>query len=56
VTSAIQAVSGVTSAQVLLAEKRAVVTYDPARVQPAAIAEAVRGAGYAPGVPVPVTN
>jgi Cu+-exporting ATPase len=51
VTSAILAVDGVKDAKVLLAEKRAIVTYDPARVQPAAVAAAIREAGYAPGQP-----
>ena len=55
-TSAIQGVSGVTEAKVVLAEKRAIVTYDPSRVQPAAIAAAVREAGYQPGDPTPVTR
>ncbi len=55
-TAAIQGVDGVRSAQVLLAEKRAIVTYDPAKVQPAAIAAAIRGAGYQPGEPAAVTN
>ncbi len=54
-TAAIQGVEGVQDAKVILAEKRAVVSYDPARVQPAAIAAAVRDAGYEPGAPVPVT-
>ena len=56
VTSAIQAVDGVKSADVSLSEKRAVVTYDPARVQPAALVAAVREAGYEPGEPAPVKN
>jgi len=56
VTAAIQGVEGVKEAKVLLDEKRAIVTYDPARVQPAAIAAAVREAGYRPGEPSPLTN
>ena len=55
-TAAIQGVEGVKEAKVLLDEKRAIVTYDPARVQPAAIAAAVREAGYRPGEPSPLTN
>jgi Cu+-exporting ATPase len=56
VTRALEAVEGVRSAEVLLAEKRAVVTYDPARVQPAALAAAIRDTGYEPGDPAAVTN
>ncbi len=56
VTSAIQAVDGVKQADVSLAEKRAVVTYDPARVQPAALVAAIKTAGYGAGDPAPVTN
>ncbi len=55
VTSAIEAVDGVKSVNVSLAEKRAVVAYDPARVKPAALVAAIRGTGYEPGEPVPVT-
>ncbi len=55
VTSAIQAVDGVKSVNVSLAEKRAVVTYDPARVKPAAFVAAIEGAGYGAGEPAPVT-
>ncbi len=56
VTAALRAVDGVQDAQVSLAEKRAVVTYDPARVQPPALAAAVRDAGYEPGAPSPLTR
>ncbi len=55
-TDAIQGVDGVKDAKVLLDENRAIVTYDPARVQPAAIAAAVRDAGYEPGAPSAVTR
>ena len=55
-TAAIQGVDGVKDAKVSLDEKRAIVTYDPARVQPAAIAAAVREAGYQPGEPSAITN
>ncbi len=55
-TAAIQGVEGVKEAKVLLAEKRAIVTYDPARVQPPAIQAAIRAAGYEPGPPSPLTN
>jgi copper chaperone CopZ len=51
VTAALTAVDGVSDAQVSLAEKRAVVTYDPRRVQPAAMTAAIREAGYEPGEP-----
>jgi copper chaperone CopZ len=51
VTNALRAVEGVRTAEVILAEKRAVVTFEPARVQPAALAAAVRDAGYEPGEP-----
>jgi copper chaperone CopZ len=54
VTNALLGVDGVADAKVILAEKRAVVSYDPARVQPAALAAAVREAGYEPGEPAPV--
>ncbi len=56
VTHALQAVEGVTKAEVSLAEKRAIVTYEPARVQPAALVAAIRDAGYDPGEPAPVKN
>ncbi len=56
VTSALQAVDGVRSVEVSLQEERATVSYDPARVQPAALAAAIRGAGYVPGDPAPVKN
>jgi copper chaperone CopZ len=56
VTAALKDVVGVTDAQVSLADKRAVVTYDPARVQPAALAAAIRAAGYEAGEPAPVTR
>jgi copper chaperone CopZ len=55
VTSAIQAVDGVKDVDVSLAEKRAQVTYDPARVKPAALVAAIKEAGYEAGEPVPVT-
>lgn len=55
VTSAIQAVDGVKDVKVSLAEKRAVVTYDPARVKPAAVVAAVKDAGYEAGEPAPLT-
>lgn len=53
VTAALTAIDGVVSAETLLAEKRAVVTYAPARVTPAAMVAAIRDAGYQPGEPVP---
>jgi copper chaperone len=56
VTEALEAVSGVSAAEVLLAEKRAVVSYDPARVQPAALVDAIRASGYDPGAPAAITN
>ncbi len=56
VTAALKGVAGVTDAVVSLAEKRAVVTYDPARVQPAALAAAIRDAGYEPGDAAPVRH
>jgi copper chaperone len=56
VTEALEAVCGVSAAEVLLAEKRAVVSYDPARVQPAALVDAIRASGYDPGAPAAITN
>ncbi len=46
VTNALQGLDGVETAQVSLAEKQATVTYDPARVQVAQMAEAVAEEGY----------
>ncbi len=56
VTAALRGVDGVSDAQVSLAEKRAVVTYDPARTQPAALVAAIREAGYQAGEPAPFTR
>lgn len=46
VTRALQALDGVQSAQVSLADEQAVVTYDPAKVQAAQMVEAVVEEGY----------
>ena len=46
VTRALQGLDGVQSAQVSLADKQAVVTYDPARVQVVRMVEAVAEEGY----------
>ena len=46
VTRALQGLDGVQSAQVSLADKQAVVTYDPARVQVVQMVEAVAEEGY----------
>ena len=46
VTRALEGLDGVQSAQVNLEEQRAVVTYDPAKVGPAQMAEAVAEEGY----------
>ena len=46
VTRALEGLDGVQSAQVSLDDKRAVVTYDPARVQTAQMLEAVDEEGY----------
>jgi len=46
VTRALQGLDGVQSAQVSLQDKQAVVTYDPAKVQVARMAEAVADEGY----------
>ena len=46
VTRALQELDGVQSAQVSLADRQAVVTYDPAKVQRAQMAEAVADEGY----------
>ncbi len=46
VTRALQGLDGVQSATVSLEDKRAVVTYDPARVQAPQMLEAVAEEGY----------
>lgn len=46
VTRALQGLDGVQSAQVSLQDKRAVVTYDPAKVQAAQMTEAIADEGY----------
>lgn len=46
VTQALQAVPGVESAQVSLAEKRATIRFDDTRATPAALKEAVEAAGF----------
>jgi copper chaperone len=46
VTRALQGLDGVQSAQVSLQDKRAFVTYDPAKVQVAQMTEAIADAGY----------
>ena len=46
VTRALEGLDGVQSALVSLEERRAVVTYDPARVQMAQMVEAVAEEGY----------
>ncbi len=46
VARALRALGGVEAAQVSLADKRAVVTYDPAQVQPGHMTEAVAEEGY----------
>ena len=46
VIQALQGLDGVQSAQVSLADKQAVVTYDPARVQVVRMVEAVAEEGY----------
>ena len=46
VTRALQAVPGVQKVQVLLDERRAEVTYDPARTGVAELKRAVENAGY----------
>ncbi len=46
VTRALQGLDGVQSAQVSLQDKRAVVTYDPTKVQVAQMTEAVADEGY----------
>lgn len=56
VRRALEAVEGVLEAEVLLAEKRAVVSYDPARVAPEALVAAIRATGYEPGAPAPITR
>ncbi len=46
VTKALQGLDGVQSAQVSLQDKRAVVTYDPAKLQVAQMTDAVAEEGY----------
>jgi len=46
VTRALQALDGVQSAQVSLADKQAVVTYDPAKVQASQMVESIVEEGY----------
>ena len=46
VTRALQGLDGVQAAEVSLADARAVVTYDPAKVQAAQMREAVAEEGY----------
>ncbi len=46
VTRALQGLDGVQSAQVSLQDKRAFVTYDPAKVQVAQMMEAIADEGY----------
>jgi len=46
VTRALQGLDGVQSAQVSLQDKRAFVTYDPAKVQVAQMTEAIADEGY----------
>lgn len=46
VTKALQGLDGVQSAQVSLQDKRAFVTYDPAKVQAAQMTDAVADEGY----------
>ena len=50
IEEAVKGVPGVRAAAVNLATERAQITYDPAQVTPAAVANAVTDAGYAPGV------
>ncbi|MDX3966886.1 MAG: copper-translocating P-type ATPase [Bradyrhizobium sp.] len=49
VEKALRAIDGVASAHVNLANKRAVVDYDPGRVAAIDLAKAIRAAGYTPG-------
>ena len=46
VTRALQALGGVQSAEVSLEDEKAIVTYDPARVQVGQMVEAVAEEGY----------
>lgn len=47
VRDALTALPGVAAAEVLLAAEKAIVRFDPARIDPAALRRAVEGAGYA---------
>jgi copper chaperone len=52
ITGRLQQVPGVKAVEVSLEKKRAFVTYDAARVSAKVLVEAVREAGFEPGVPV----
>lgn len=51
ITGKLQKVAGVKAVKVNLEKKRASITYDAAQVTPKALVEAIRDAGYEPGVP-----
>lgn len=52
ITGKLQQLPGVKAVEVSLERKRALVTYDAAKVTAKALVEAVRDAGFEPGVPV----
>ncbi len=51
ITGKLQQIAGVKAVKVNLEKKRASITYDAAKVSPKALVEAIRDAGYEPGVP-----
>jgi copper ion binding protein len=53
VGGALKRLTGVTAVDVSLEHKRVLVSYDAARVTPAAMVDAIRQAGYQPGTPSP---
>jgi copper chaperone len=52
ITGKLQAISGVKAVDVNLEKRRAVVTYDASGVDAKALVDAIREAGFEPGVPV----
>jgi copper chaperone len=52
ITGKLQQIPGVKAVEVNLEKKRAFVTYDAAKVSAKALVEAIRDAGFEPGVPV----
>jgi copper chaperone len=51
ITGKLQAISGVKAVEVNLEKRRALVTYDASRVTAKALVDAIRDAGFEPGLP-----